>query len=92
MQATQGQTETKRGEVHAAMDQMAKEVEAIHAITNRLITKLEPVRLEREEGPENSKQKESPQRSFVVRRLFEVADKLTEQRQRLETLTEEVEL
>lgn len=83
----------KPGQVQKALDNMAKELECIHSVVDQLIGKLEPIRLEKGVEPrQDQHQDKAPERSLVARRLFELADGLTGQRQRLEHLNEEVEL
>lgn len=87
-----GQTE-KPSQVKDALGTMENELQAMHVVVDRLVERLEPVRVAREEPDSPATMGQPiPERSFVVRQLFELADGLRGQRQRLETLSEEVEL
>lgn len=85
-----GQTERKPSQVDVAFEVMAKEVAAIHAVVDQLTVKLEPVRIHQEQ-PEREAD-ECPSRSPVVTRLHELALALLGQRERLEHLSEEIQL
>lgn len=87
-----GQTERKLSPIDLAFEVMANEVAAIHAVVGQLHEKLEPVRLQQEEADEQPGSDPCPPRSPVVTRLNELADALSGQRERLEHLSEEIQL
>lgn len=84
------QTERKPSQVDVALEVMAKEITAIHVVVDQLHERLKPVRIPGQ-YPE-SEADERPLQSPVVARLHELADALLGQRERLEQLSEEIQL
>lgn len=87
-----GQTERKPSQVDVAFEVMAKEVAAIHVVVDQLTIKLEPVRIHEEPSGVDPETSPCPLRSPVVARLNELAEALSGQRERLEQLSEEIQL
>lgn len=85
-----GQPERKLSQIDVAFEIMAKEVAAIYAVVDQLIVKLEPVRIPGQ-YPERETD-ECPRQSPVVTRLHELTLALLGQRERLEHLSEEIQL
>lgn len=86
----EGQIERKPSQVDVALEVMAKEVAAIHVVVDQLHERLKPVRIPGQ-YPETEAD-ERPPRSPLIGRLHELADALLGQRQRLEQLSEEIQL